>query len=648
MKTDFHSNRVLQNNKLFLVLLLGCLFILNSSGILAQPTANFSTDVTSGCIGLTVQFSDATTGIVGIPSYNWNFGSGASPATATTPGPHTVTYTNAGTVTVSLTVTDENGSSEEIKVNLITIIPRLPVSVTVSASANPVCEGSTVTFTALPVNGGSGPSYQWYVNSVPVGTNANIYSYVPVNGDVVRVMLTSSEFCTLSNPVTSDLLIMSVNALPSVSLITGNPAVCVGSTTELSDATVGGVWSSGTPGVAIVSTGGIVTGVTAGTSLITYTVSSGGCINTATQLVTVYTFPTISDVNSGSRCGPGVVLLGATVSEGTINWYSTEIGGESLGSGTSFTTPVISVTTTYYVDATNNGCTIAVRTPVIATVMQVPSAAGPITGAATFTPGTAGVPYSIASIPGATGYIWGYSGTGVTINGSGTTVTLDFAANATSGSLSVYGTNTCGQGIAATLTISPSNKTLTLTSVLLEGLYNGSGTMRQAQNATGAQWPAGVADHITVELHNGSNYATIVWSQADVSLSTAGTAIITVPAVYNGSYYITVKHRNSIETTTSSPVSFAGTIISRLFGSAPGIYGANLRASGDGYFLMFGGDVNQDGYVDSGDYPDVVNDNFKYMSGYLPTDINGDGIIDSGDYPIMVNNNLHYIGTIHP
>ena len=36
--------------------------------------------------------------------------------------------------------------------------------------------------------------------------------------------------------------------------------------------------------------------------------------------------------------------------------------------------------------------------------------------------------------------------TGVTINGSGTSVTLDFATNATSGILSVKGHNTCGDG----------------------------------------------------------------------------------------------------------------------------------------------------------------------------------------------------------
>lgn len=282
------------------------------------------------------------------------------------------------------------------------------------------------------------------------------------------------------------------------------------------------------------------------------------------------------------------------------------------------------------------------------TASQVPQAAGTITGPATFIPGTAGIIYSISSIPGATGYQWGYTGTGVTINGSGNSVTLDFSVSATPGQLSVRGTNTCGQGTAATLDLSPATRTLTLTSVLLEGLYNGGGTMRQAIGDSGPRWGAGIADHITVELHNAANYALIVWSATDIPLNTGGTAVVNVPAANNASYYVTVKHRNSIETTTSSPVSFAGTAINSLFGSTNAIYGANLKASGDGYFLIFGGDVNQDGFVDSGDYPGVVNGNYNYLTGYLPTDINGDGFIDSGDYPIMVNNNFSYVGTIHP
>ncbi len=49
-----------------------------------------------------------------------------------------------------------------------------------------------------------------------------------------------------------------------------------------------------------------------------------------------------------------------------------------------------------------------------------------------------------------------------------------------------------------------------------------------------------------------------------------------------------------------------------------------------------------------GDYPDVVNDNFNYRTGYLVTDINGDSWVDSGDYPILVNNNFNYVSAYLP
>jgi uncharacterized protein YjdB len=67
--------------------------------------------------------------------------------------------------------------------------------------------------------------------------------------------------------------------------ITGTSAFCAGSTTSLSDATSGGVWSSGNTSVATVDSGGVVTGVYGGTAVISYTVS-GGCA--ATKIVTVY------------------------------------------------------------------------------------------------------------------------------------------------------------------------------------------------------------------------------------------------------------------------------------------------------------------------------------------------------------------------
>jgi len=175
-------------------------------------------------------------------------------------------------------------------------------------------------------------------------------------------------------------------------------------------------------------------------------------------------------------------------------------------------------------------------------VTQLPSAAGPITGSSSFTAGATGVPYSVSQIALATSYTWSYSGTGVTINGNGSnSVTLDFSSGATAGQLSVRGTSICGEGIASSLDLTAAAKRLTLSSVLLEGLYSGAGTMRQAWNATGPQYAAGVADHITVELRDANNYSTVVWSLPDVSLSVSGTAEINTPAAHSGSYYITVR-----------------------------------------------------------------------------------------------------------
>jgi len=200
-------------------------------------------------------------------------------------------------------------------------------------------------------------------------------------------------------------------------------------------------------------------------------------------------------------------------------------------------------------------------------------------------------------------------------------------------------TGGCGNITAnGTITVNACLKTLTLNSVLLEGLYNGSGTMRQAQNASGAQWPVGISDHITVELHDATNYSNIVWSATDVPLSTTGSAIISVPPAYSGAYFITVRHRNSIETTTSTAVSFAGSSIARSFALRTSVFGSNLGSSGDGYYVIYGADVNQDGIVDTGDMNEVDNGSTAILIGYNLPDANGDGIVDTSDMNIVDNN----------
>jgi gliding motility-associated-like protein len=77
----------------------------------------------------------------------------------------------------------------------------------------------------------------------------------------------------------------------------------------------------------------------------------------------------ITATNPASNCGPGSVTLSATASSGTISWYNTSTGGTVLGTGTNYTTPTLSNTTSYYV--TTSECTV--RTEVKATIIPLPN-----------------------------------------------------------------------------------------------------------------------------------------------------------------------------------------------------------------------------------------------------------------------------------
>lgn len=64
--------------------------------------------------------------------------------------------------------------------------------------------------------------------------------------------------------------------------------------------------------------------------------------------------PSILSATGDSICTSGSVTLSATASPGaTLNWYSAATGGTSLGTGSTYITPSISTTTTYYAGAAN-------------------------------------------------------------------------------------------------------------------------------------------------------------------------------------------------------------------------------------------------------------------------------------------------------
>ncbi|NTW34265.1 MAG: gliding motility-associated C-terminal domain-containing protein, partial [Bacteroidetes bacterium] len=94
-----------------------------------------------------------------------------------------------------------------------------------------------------------------------------------------------------------------------------------------------------------------------------------------------------------------------------------------------------------------NACGNGAASPDFAIALApLPDAAGMITGRASGCQGQNGLTYSVPNINNATSYTWTYSGTGATISGSTNPITIDFADDATSGNLTVTGTNACGSG----------------------------------------------------------------------------------------------------------------------------------------------------------------------------------------------------------
>jgi len=96
---------------------------------------------------------------------------------------------------------------------------------------------------------------------------------------------------------------------------------------------------------------------------------------TAAAVQVVVNTPQVLTTTPATRCGSGTATLTATASTGaTLAWYTTVTGGTAIGTGTSFTTPVISATTTYYVAAefSASACASA-RQAVTVTVNPAPS-----------------------------------------------------------------------------------------------------------------------------------------------------------------------------------------------------------------------------------------------------------------------------------
>lgn len=175
---------------------------------------------------------------------------------------------------------------------------------------------------------------------------------------------------------------------------------------------------------------------------------------------------------------------------------------------------------------------------------------------------------------------------------------------------------------------------------LVEGFYNSASNLL-------------IADTIRYYLRSSIfPYAIIDSSKAMVN--TSGTALASfTKAQPLENYFLVLKHRNSIETWSSSVIKFtqfskqAQYNFTDLSSKA---FGNNMKQvdTSPVKFAIYGGDIDHNGFVDLNDITLALNDASSFLSGYNITDVNGDNQTDLSDVLIVFNNSSSFVTSIVP
>lgn len=435
-------------------------------------------------------------------------------------------------------------------------------AVTATVTANPTvtgttpgsrCDAGTVNLSATASVG----SLVWY-DVISGGTdigNGSPFTTPSISSTTTYYVEVKNGSC-LSSPRTA--VVATVNTTPSVTGTTAGSRCGTGSVNLSATA------SAGTLRWFDVISGGTQLGT--GTSFATPSISStttyyveadhNGCTSPRQAVIaTVNTIPTITSTTPNAVCNSGSMTLGATASGGVINWYANASGGPSLGTGSSFVTPVLGTTTTYYVDATLGSCTTTSRTSVNANVTPNPTVS--------------------STAPGST-------------CGDGT---VSLGATASAGSINWYdlasGGTLLGSGNSFVTPIISSN-----TTYFAEAVHNGcSSVSRSSVLATyltpptiTSTTPAERCNTGTVTLNATASAGTIGWyanASGGVALGT-GTSFNTPSISSNTTYYV--------ESVNAGCASLARTPVLATVWALPTTAnaGANINQCNDGNFTLAG------------------------------------------------------------
>jgi len=422
-------------------------------------TATATAANTTICEGTSTQLNALPQGGTGVYTYYWT--SNPPGFTSTLKNP-TVT---PDTLVTEYTVLVDDGFDQAFSTIVITLNP-LPVAPGIISGDTIVCQGETgILYSVATVPNSSG--YIWTLPTGCILASGSNTSTISANYSLQSasgvITVAATNFC--GTGPTSPPLSVQINTLPQVDA-GQNIFINQNSTTQLVGNVSGGSGNytyEWTPSVYLVNPNitNPATYPMSSSVLFTFKVTdnSTGCNNTDMVQVIVTGLPLSVNATADpqSICQGDQSTLFALPTGGTGSytylWTSNPPGLNSV-----LQNPIVSptVTTQYNVEI-NDGTTTA-NSLVTVTVNDLPSPAGQISGPTAICKGASNVSFSVPLIPGATSYVWQLPGGGTISSGANTnSITANFTLTASTGLISVYGVNACGNGTASSyqLTLNP-------------------------------------------------------------------------------------------------------------------------------------------------------------------------------------------------
>ncbi|MCB0729145.1 MAG: choice-of-anchor D domain-containing protein, partial [Ignavibacteriae bacterium] len=224
---------------------------------------------------------------------------------------------------------------------------------------------------------------------------------------------------------------------------------------------------------------------------------------------------------------------------------------------------------------------------------------------------------------------------------TGITTLTDATSNNYAGTLTNFALNgPTSNFVGSGPPLIPIVSTINIT-VIPEGFYNTGTDKLNSKDTVRAYLHAAVSPYVVID------------SSVGVIDSVSYTGSFIFANAPSGTYFIRIKHRNTIETWSKSggEVFTAGSTMNYNFTtSSAQAFGNNMKQvnASPVRFAVYSGDENQNGIVDLSDVVNVSNAASTFSSGYVSSDMNGDKIVDLSDLVITSNNASAFIAAIVP